>query len=110
MKVQLPRRLRQHCATTLLGKPFAQLALSSILRDGTLSVSYCESMADFFDHVEMILNIFKRAVVWQLAQQGFDFLFGSDHEIILRPSIRVYQKLRVKRIIQFAKTFSAGPG
>jgi hypothetical protein len=53
----------------------------------------------------MILNVFKRAIVWKLAQQRFNFLFGSNHNIIsprtdcaktarsliLRPVVRVYQ-------------------
>jgi hypothetical protein len=100
------RRRRGHCATILLGKPFAQLALDVILSDRSVSVGYLETTSDFFDHVEMILTIFKRAVVWQLAQQGFDFLFGSDHKNHSTPQHSRLSKLRLKCIIQFAKTFS----
>jgi hypothetical protein len=36
-------------------------------------------VADFFYYLQVILNVFKRTVIRQLAEQRFHFLFCSDH-------------------------------
>ena len=37
-----------------------------------------------FDHVEVVLDVFERALVWQILEQRLDFLFCGTHVEVAR--------------------------
>src|SRR6185503_5413832 len=59
--------LRQLGETTLLGKPFPKPPLDLFLRDCALRIRSLQSISHLLDDIEMILNVFKRAIIRQLA-------------------------------------------
>ena len=48
---------------TLLGKPFPKSLLNVFMGNGSLRLSRLEAIPNFFDDIEVILNILERAIV-----------------------------------------------
>ena len=60
-------------------EPLAQPLLYIVLREGPLLLGVFEAMAYFVENVEVVLNVFKRAVFGELVKERFDLLLGGGH-------------------------------
>ena len=65
--------------TRLLAEPLARALLGLLLGQYPLTFGTLLAAADFFDHVEVVLDILQRAVIGKLVQQRRHFLFCSQH-------------------------------
>jgi hypothetical protein len=65
----LDQRVSQPFATTLLCKPFTKSLLNFFLRNSTLRLSRILAIPNLFDDIQVVLNVFERAIIWQLAQK-----------------------------------------
>jgi len=68
--------------TKLLGEPFAQPLFGLFLRKRALLMGVVQAAPHFVEDIQMVLNVFKRAILRQLAEERFDLLFGVRHIVI----------------------------
>jgi hypothetical protein len=66
-------------ATTLFLQPSAQPLARFLSRIDTARRNICPTVLDLFQYVQVVLNVFQRAVVGKVTQQLFDFLLRSGH-------------------------------
>ena len=65
--------------TTSGDSPSFQPCRGFLLRQATLLIGCFEALTDLFEHVEVIMNILKSAVIRQLFEEGVSFDFGRRH-------------------------------
>ena len=63
----------------LLGKPFRQTLLDLLLRHGSLCISRFESCTYLLNDMNVIVNVFGRAIIRQLTQKCANGVFGTSH-------------------------------
>ena len=79
--------------TRLLGEPFAQLLFSFLLRNGSVLARVVETLPNFFENIEMILNVLQAAVLRKLVEQRLDLLFRGGHR-----AARIAWPLQIKAV------------
>ena len=50
--------------------------------NGPVVSAVVESATDLLEDVEMVLDVFERAVIWKALQQIRDFFFDVDHKSV----------------------------
>jgi hypothetical protein len=59
-------------ATKLLCKPLAEPLLDIVLRDGSVLLGIFQAVTHFIEDIKVVLDVLKRAVFWELVQEGLD--------------------------------------
>ena len=58
----------EHAGTRLLDEPFAQAAFNLFVGKGAVDASIFETSTDLVEYVQVVLDIFDGAVVWEFVQ------------------------------------------
>ena len=62
-----------------VASPSSKPLLSVLLGDLAVLLGCLDPALHLLDHVEVVLDVFERALVGQLLEQGFYFLLGNTH-------------------------------
>src|ERR1700730_568145 len=69
--------------STLLLEPLSQPADNLFVGNHSASLSIGEALFDLLSHVDVVLNVLKRGILWKIFKNALDLLFGRCHR--LRP-------------------------
>src|SRR5207245_5941458 len=77
-----PRDPGKRVATRLFGEPFAEAGFHLFLRHRAIHTGVVQATPDLVEDVQVVLDVFHRAVVRELVEQLLDVLFRGAHRAL----------------------------